>query len=39
MDNSSHPFGERGMKAKPIYEVSTNSHIAALEDKVDASNA
>ncbi|OMO69275.1 hypothetical protein CCACVL1_19575 [Corchorus capsularis] len=36
MANSSHPLV---MKAKPIYEVSANSYIAALEDKVDATNA
>ncbi|OMP01911.1 hypothetical protein CCACVL1_02980 [Corchorus capsularis] len=39
MANSSQPFGERGTKAKPIYEVLANSHIAVLEDKVDATNA
>ncbi|OMP10851.1 hypothetical protein COLO4_04220 [Corchorus olitorius] len=39
MANNSQPSGERGTKAKPIYEVSANSHVAVLDDKIDSTNA
>ncbi|OMO97632.1 hypothetical protein CCACVL1_04497 [Corchorus capsularis] len=40
MAKNSQPSGdERGTKAKPIYEFSANSHVVALEDKIDATNS